>query len=317
VLADHGADIAAAYGLGTALSPPVLSARGEQGRVWRLDTDSGSYAVKELVFRQSEAQAAEDVAYQDAVLADGCVQLPSPVRTRRGRVLTEHGSHQVRVYEWLDLLPQDNTQDPALVGRTYAAIHRLQHVTARPLIGWYTDPVGADRWTELLELSQAAEAPFAQQLAAEIPFLLQLERLLTVPTHLQMCHRDLWSDNMLPSATGGICVIDWENCGLAAPAQELPMALMDFCYVDQARTATFYAAYLDAGGPARLVRREDFTMVIAQFGHFWEKDVHTYLAPDATDRTRAHSLARIDEAVGSPLRLEHIDAVLDWTSSRS
>ena len=38
-------------------------------------------------------------------------------------------------------------------------------------------------------------------------------------------------------------MIDWENCGLAAPAQELPMALIDFCYVDQDRTATFYAAY--------------------------------------------------------------------------
>ena len=168
-----------------------------------------------------------------------------------------------------------------------------------------------------MELSQAAEAPFATQLAAEIPFLLQLERLLTVPTNLQMCHRDLWSDNMLPTATGGICVIDWENCGLAAPAQELPMALIDFCYLDQDRTATFYAAYLDAGGPGRLVRREDFTMVIAQFGHFWEKDVQTYLAPGASDATKAHCLARIDEAVGSPLRLEHIDAVLDWTLSRN
>ena len=95
------------------------------------------------------------------------------------------------------------------------------------------------------------------------------------------------------------------------------MALIDFCYVDQDRTATFYAAYLDAGGPGRLVRREDFTMVIAQFGHFWEKDVEAYLAPDASDATKAHCLARIDEAMGSPLRLEHIEAVLDWTLSRN
>ena len=286
VLFDHGADIAAAYQLGTALSHPVLAARGEQGRVWRLDTDSGSYAVKELLVRQGEAEAAEDVAYQEAVLATGLLRLPSPRRTGRGRVLSEHGPHQVRVYEWHDLLAIDNTQDPALVGRTYAAVHRVQHPTARPLIGWYTDPVGADRWRELQERSEAAGAPFAAQLAAEIPHLLQLERLLTVPTDLQMCHRDLWSDNLPPTATGEVCVIDWENCGLAAPAQELPMALIDFCYVDQQRTATFYAAYLDAGGPGRLVRREDFTMVIAQFGHFWEKDVQTYLVPDASDATR-------------------------------
>ena len=95
------------------------------------------------------------------------------------------------------------------------------------------------------------------------------------------------------------------------------MALIDFCYADQDRIATFYAAYLDSGGPGRLVRREDFTMVIAQFGHFWEKDVRTYLAPGASDATKAHCLARIDEAASSPLRLEHIDAVLDWARSRN
>ena len=301
VLSDHSAEIAAAYDLGAALGPPVLSARGEQGQVWRLDTDKGSYAVKDLIVRQTEAEAAQDVSYQEAVLAGGAVRLPSPIRTARGRVLSEHGPHQVRVYGWLDLLPIDRAQDPALIGRTYAAIHRVRHETVRPLIGWYTDPVGPDRWAELLELSENAKAPLAAQLAAEIPFLIQLEGLLTVPTDLQMCHRDLWSDNLPPDPRGGVCVIDWENCGLAAPAQELPMALLDFCDGDQARTATLYAAYLDAGGPARLQRREDFTMVIAQFGHFWEMAVESYLAPDASAATKAHSLERIAELLESPL----------------
>ena len=152
VLSDRCAEIVAAYELGTALGPPVLSARGEQGRVWRLDTDSGSYAVKDLLVRQNEAEAAQDVSYQEAVLAGGNVRLPSPIRAAHGGVLTEHGPHQVRVYEWRDLLPVDRAQDPALIGQTYAAIHRVRHVTARPLIGWYTDPVGSDRWAELLEL---------------------------------------------------------------------------------------------------------------------------------------------------------------------
>ena len=314
MLSDHGAEIAAAYGLGTAVGPPMLSARGEQGRVWRLDTDRGPHAVKELLVRQSEAEAAQDVAYQLAVLADGEVRLPAPIRAAHGEVLTEHGPHQVRVYEWVDLLPVDRDQDPEVIGRTYAAIHRVRHETAGPLIGWYTDPVGSDRWAELLELSQAADAPFTEQLAAEIPFLVQLEGLLRIPTELRMCHRDLWSDNLPPAASGGVCVIDWENCGLAAPVQELPMALVDFCDGDQGRTATLYAAYVDAGGPARLASRGDFTMVIAQFGHFWEMAVEAYLAPDASEATKAHSLERIAEALESPLRLEHIDAVLDWTS---
>jgi hypothetical protein len=41
--------------------------------------------------------------------------------------------------------------------------------------------------------------------------------------------------------------------------------------------------------------------------------IETYLAPDASDATKAHSLERIGEALESPFRVEHIDAVLDWT----
>jgi hypothetical protein len=35
----------------------ILVARGEQGRVWRLDTDHGSFAIKELIIRQTPADA--------------------------------------------------------------------------------------------------------------------------------------------------------------------------------------------------------------------------------------------------------------------
>ena len=95
--------------------------------------------------------------------------------------------------------------------------------------------------------------------------LLRLETLLEPPTNLQSCHRDLWADNMLPTPTGGLCVIDWENCGLADPAQELPMAMIDFGLGDQRRIAELYLAYLDAGGPGsdqrlRLVHHGDRTV---------------------------------------------------------
>ena len=50
-----------------------MMARGEQGRIWRLDTDMGAFAVKELVVRQMRADAVADIAYQEAVLATGRV----------------------------------------------------------------------------------------------------------------------------------------------------------------------------------------------------------------------------------------------------
>jgi Ser/Thr protein kinase RdoA (MazF antagonist) len=314
MLSDHAALVAQVFALGTPLGDMVFAARGQQGRIWRLDTDRGSFAIKELIVCQSEPDAALDVAFQEAVTAAGTVMLPRPVRTVEGEVLLQVESHQVRVYEWVDLLPEDSGQDPVLIGSTVAAIHRIQHPPVRPLSSWYTDPVGADRWTELLHLARAAEAPFTEPFAEEVPFLIELEGYISVPTTLQMCHRDLWSDNLPPTSTGGVCVIDWENCGLEDPAQELPMVLFSFGSGDGIRTAELYAAYRAAGGPGRLTRREDFTMVIAQFGHFWEQSVAAYVAPGASEEIRNHSLGRIDEGLSTPLRVEHMDQVLDWVA---
>jgi Ser/Thr protein kinase RdoA (MazF antagonist) len=292
----------------------VLAARGEQGRIWRLDTDRGSFAVKEQLVRQQPADAALDTAYQEAIAAAGTVSLPRPVRTGAGDVLLDCGPHRVRVHEWVDLLPEDTMFDPRVIGSTVAAIHRVPHTPVRPLSGWYTDPVGNDRWTELLDRARAVGAPFTAAFAEEIPYLVELEGLITMPTTLQMCHRDLWSDNLPPMASGGVCVIDWENCGLEDPAQELPMLLFSFGSGDADRTRDLYGAYLAAGGPGRLSRRGDFTMVIAQFGHFWQQSVTTYLDPDTADDVKAHSLGRIHESLSTPLRVDHIDQVLDWVA---
>jgi Ser/Thr protein kinase RdoA (MazF antagonist) len=310
ILSEHAATIASAYGLGKPVPGMIMAARGEQGRIWRLDTDTGPYAIKELIIRQAEVDAAADVAYQEVVLATGEVPMPRPIRTVAGKVLVDLAGHQVRTYEWVDLLAIDRTLDPAIIGAMVAAIHRIHHAPARPLIGWYTEPVGEPRWRQLLEDSQAAAAPFAEALAAELPELLALEALLEPPRNLRSCHRDLWADNILQTPTGGLCVIDWENCGLADPAQELPMVLIDFAFHDQQRIAKLYQAYLESGGSARVAGYGAFTMVIAQFGHFWEMAINSYLAPKAPG-DKAHNLDRIAELVGEPLRVTDIEEMLD------
>jgi Ser/Thr protein kinase RdoA (MazF antagonist) len=317
VLSDHAGLIARGFGWGGRVHDMVLAARGEQGRVWRLTTEAGTYALKELIVRQTPADAEMDVAYQEAVLAAGSVTMPRPIRTVGGDVLLGVAGHQVRAYTWVALLPTDPTLDPASVGATLAAVHRVQHAPARPLHPWYTEPVGEARWADLLMAAQAAGAPFAEAFRAEVPHLLALEAVLEAPTRLLNCHRDLWADNMLPTPDGAICVIDWENCGLADPAQEVPMALADFGGGDQRRIAGLYRAYRDNGGPGRVSGPGSFTMVIAQFGHFWESAVRTYASPEATDEQRAHSVDRVAELLGLPLRPRHIEEMLDTLGSTS
>jgi Ser/Thr protein kinase RdoA (MazF antagonist) len=314
VLSDHGTIIGRMYGVGDPVDEMVLVARGEQGRVWRLDTDHGAFAIKELIIRQTSADASADAAYQEVVRATGAVPMPRPIRTPDDRVIVDLAGYQLRAYEWADLLATDRSVDPTTVGATIAAIHRVQYAPARPLIGWYTEPVRESRWRQLAEESKAAAAPFADALDSEIAELLRLETLLAPPTNLQCCHRDLWADNMLPTPTGGVCVIDWENCGLADPAQELPMAMIDFGFGDQRRIAELYLAYLDAGGPARINGFGAFTMVIAQFGHFWELAITNYLAANVSE-DKAHNLDRIAELLKEPLRVTHLEEMLDTITS--
>ena len=312
MLADHAATIAATFAGGSSpVSAMAMVARGEQGRVWRLDTAEGPLAIKELLNRQTPADAAADVDYQEAVLEAGTVPMPRPVRAASGDVLLEVADAQVRAYEWVDLLPADTGLDAAVVGATVAAIHRTPFAAARPIHPWYTEPVGEPRWVELLHASRAAGAPFAEALAAEIPDLLRLEAVMEAPTDLHACHRDLWADNILPTAASGVCVIDWENCGLEDPAQEIPMILVDFGAGDQRRVAELYQAYVDAGGPARIRGRGSLTMVIAQFGHYWELAIVRYLSPTATPEEKSRCLSRLAALIDLPFRIGDVDALLD------
>ncbi|MEX0667608.1 MAG: phosphotransferase [Acidimicrobiia bacterium] len=263
---DNFADeVAAAFGLGKAINDLDPVARGEQGRVWRLDTELGSYAVKMSIEPQTEADAEADV-YQEAILAEANISMPHPIRSTSGSVLAIAGSDQVRVYEWIDLLPTDAGVDPAVVGQTVASIHRVRHEPARPLHPWYTDPVGASTWQDLSGRVTASKAPFADAFAAAVPMLIALEGLIEPPANLQNCHRDLFADNILPMARGGICVIDWENCGLEDPSQELAVVMFDFTVGNPARSRRLHDAYVGAGGPGRLTGRAAFSMLIAQFG---------------------------------------------------
>lgn len=307
--------IASAFGLKDAVRDLEPTARGEQGRIWRLDTEAGSFAVKENFEPQSEAEAAMDLAFQEAVLARSKVALPRPIRTTSGSVFAMVAGHQIRVHEWVDLLPTDYGFDPVVVGETIAAIHRVRHEPARPVHPWYTDPVGASTWHDLTRRVTASKAPFADSFAEDIPVLVALEELLEPRQNLQNCHRDLFADNILPMAQGGICVIDWENCGLEDPGQELGVILFDFTLGNADRSRQLHDAYVDAGGPGRLTGRGSFSMLIAQFGHFYEAAAREWLDPDSSDEDRDHAIGRFDQLFDKPLTLDRIDELLDAVSS--
>jgi len=157
-------EIAAAFGLGRGARLEGPAARGEQGRVWRLTTSSGDFAVKQSFSPVDPAEAEFDAAFQEVALAAG-VPLPGVVRTTEGRVLAEVSGGAVRVH-------------------------------TEPIHPWYVEPVGAEGWAELVADLTTAGAPFAGDPAAVVPRILDVERVLARRPATQVCHMDLWADNV-------------------------------------------------------------------------------------------------------------------------
>ena len=117
---------------------------------------------------------------------------------------------------------------------------------------------------------------------------------------LRTCHRDLWADNVLPTADGGVCVIDWENSGPADPSQELGCVLFEFARNDPGRARALHRRLPAAGGPARGDRRGHFSMLIAQLGHITEIAATDWLEPNPRSPERADSEAWICEVLDEP-----------------
>ncbi len=277
--------------------------------MWRLDTADGSWAVKVPFHQSSEAEAGPATVFQEAARAAG-VPAPQVRRTCEGHVFAAIAGRQVRVYEWVDLMAPDPGLDPGRVGAAVAAIHRIPAPAAGPLDPWYCEPVGAGRWDELVGQLRGAGAPFAGRLADLRDELVALESWIEPPQLLQTCHRDLWADNVLPTAGGGICVIDWENSGPADPSQELGCVLFEFGRDDPGRARALTDAYRQAGGLAAVRRRGHFSMLIAQLGHITEAAAGDWLAPSPRSPQRADAAAWIGEVLTEPHSRELLGTLL-------
>ena len=304
------AKVARRFGLGGAArlsDGPV--ARGKQGVVWRLDTADGCWAVKVPLEAETEDEVRVSTAFQETAHASG-VPTPMVRRTTEGHVFAGVGGSQVRVYEWVDLLAPDQYLDPEQVGATVAAIHQVPYTAPGTAHPWHTEPVGAERWDELVALLREAGAPFAGRLAELRDELVALESWLEPPQELRTCHCDLWADNLLPTADGGVCVIDWENSGPGDPSQELGCVLFEFARSDPRRARALVTAYREAGGPGTVSRRGHFSMLIAQLGHITEIAATDWLQPGPRSPDRADAEAWIREVLDDPHTRDVLDRLL-------
>jgi Ser/Thr protein kinase RdoA (MazF antagonist) len=312
-LADrHVPDILAAFDLGSGgeLSDgPVAS--GRLGSIWRLDTDLGSWAAKQVEdATESElAEIREGAEFQVAAFAAG-VSTPVVRRARTGEMIATVGDVQVQLQGWVDLRPPALDLDAADLGRLIAALHRVDFTGTIGTDPWYEAPVGEDQWRGIVGELHAGGAPFTDELEALVPELVALEAFLGAPPRsLRTCHRDLWADNLRRTSAGALCVFDFDNAGLADPAQELALVLVEFAGDDGTRARAIEAAYADAGGPGRVDGPRDFAMPIAQLTHIVVEGCRRWLAA-TTDDERASNDAWVRELLDRPLTRDVIERLL-------
>ena len=307
MLGTRARETAAAFGLGPARSLVGPVARGRLGAIWRLDTDRGAFAVKVTDEPQDPAEVEREAAYQEAFRTGG-VPMPAVVRSEDGSVLAEVCGQVVRVYTWVDVAAEDRRLDPAAVGRLLATAHGVHLPADGPVDPWFTEPVGAEGWASLLEELRLGGAPYADRLAALVPGLEEAEGLLAAPTEVQVCHRDLWADNLRDSRAG-LVALDWENAGPAGPEQELGLVVVEYACGDPARARTLVTAYAEAGGGARLRSLSDFSMLLAVQGHLVREGSRRWLRA-TTAEERADNEAWVAEFLDDPFLLPQLEVTL-------
>ena len=311
----HAEQVAETFGLGSPWAPMVWAANGEQGVIWRLDTAQGSFAVKELLIARTESGVAREVAFHEqAAAAATTYDVARTVRTTDGLVLATIAGRQVRVQTWLDMAGPDPGLEPSAVGRMLAELHAAGDPSTDEVDPWFTDAVGAARWHALVDGLSAAGSPALDRIARAVPRLVELETLLAPPTRLRICHRDLWADNVRLTPAGRLCVFDWDNCGPADPSHELAMLLYEYGLDSPERIGALYDAYRSAGGPARVTGPGDLTMVIAQFGHFYEMAIERLLRPAVSPADSTWANGRFDELEDRPLTMDSIGLILAATA---
>src|SRR5438477_5229641 len=195
------AEVADHFNLGPDARLEIEAARGEQGQVRRLVTARGSFAVKES-FSEVDGDEAQLSAEFQARCHDAGASCPRPLPDTDGRFLSHVGGEPIRVQTWVEIGDPDPLLDPVAIGAELAALHRLVVPTDETPHPWGTEPVGAAEWRALVKASRGAGAPFAEQLAALLPALLEAEQLLTPMAGVQWCHLDLWADNVRGTPDG-------------------------------------------------------------------------------------------------------------------
>ncbi|MFE9429182.1 phosphotransferase family protein [Kitasatospora sp. NPDC006697] len=192
--------------LGAPLGPMVRVHGGFANRLYRLDTDQGSFAVKELNLadRRTAYRPKQVLGFERAAFAAG-VPMPEPVSADGGTL----------VHRWVD--GERVPEAPVAaefgfeIGGILARLHALDVPWPEPPA---EEPTPRD-WPELAVRAAAARQPWAGELASGVETFLAIAELVDScarPGPVVLTHADVQPWNLL-AREGRPVLLDWELSG--------------------------------------------------------------------------------------------------------
>jgi aminoglycoside phosphotransferase (APT) family kinase protein len=200
--------------LGAPIRPLIRVHGGFANRMYRLDTDDGSFAVKEvnLVDRRWDHHFEDVFRFERAAFAAG-IPMPEPISA---------GRHAI-VHRWVDgeKVPEAPVPEAFAfeIGEILARIHALD-------VEW-SHPSNQGRpsrdWPRLAERAAETRQPWADELTSQVETLLAIARFVDtceLPGPVVLTHGDIQPWNLL-SRDGRPVVLDWELSGTVDLSGEL------------------------------------------------------------------------------------------------
>ena len=306
------------------------SADGMMARIWRLDTTSGSYAVKEFRYVPDRDELHTRLE-ASAQLADAAgragIRTPHRIRSSTGALLQElpGGSDAdvgyVSVATWIDGRPCEVGRDAAVaatwLGETVATLELLPDPPNAPaldpwLAGWLTSAPTEGQWRDVLDRARQSGRPWAELLASRIAQLVSLGTIVgsLSDDHLSVLHTDLQPKNVLVTSAG-FALLDWDDAALCSRDHILARALVEWLTpggVHLDAIMRFMRAYRSRGGRGSIDGLSDFVYAAAAFlNHVYE--IATSDPSDHGDRDDSTQL--VAAALTNPLDLATLEHVLD------
>lgn len=225
--------------LGTPLTQPQQVHGGLLHLMWRVDTDTGSYAVKQLskniIFdaaKRNEYELTEMIAKE--FQKQGIPTVAS--LTKDGASLVDAGENTFIVYPWVDakMVCHEEITLPhiAAIGNVLACMHAIRLTVPMNTHATYTFH-SIDELSVLIKKSVEKRLPFAVSLQNYEPLLLTINNRYqeSIPLLQQNCvvsHGDLDQKNVLWDKDNHPILIDWESARFLNPTHELVNAALDW-----------------------------------------------------------------------------------------